>query len=82
VRNNRGELIPLSQLVKMEETRGMIEVSRPHGRERAISVFAKSKPGSRNKKRWQAVEDTAKKGSATGLSSGSAGARRPSPKVS
>ncbi|MGE3973926.1 MAG: efflux RND transporter permease subunit [Bdellovibrionales bacterium] len=44
VRNNRGELIPLSSIVKIEEKTSLQSVSRKN-RERAISVYSNLKPG-------------------------------------
>jgi hydrophobe/amphiphile efflux-1 (HAE1) family protein len=45
VRNNRGELVPLSEVVTIEERPSLQAISR-QGRERAISVFANVAPGS------------------------------------
>ncbi|MGZ3682819.1 MAG: efflux RND transporter permease subunit [Bdellovibrionota bacterium] len=60
VRNNRDELVPLSKLVRVEETREMIEVSR-RNRERAISVFANVKAGESQQNALAAVETVAKR---------------------
>lgn len=60
VRNNLGELVPLSQLVKVEETSAMIEVSRAN-RERAITVYANVKAGQSQQKALDAVQTVAAK---------------------
>jgi multidrug efflux pump subunit AcrB len=39
VRNNRGELIPLSEVVTIEETKSLLTITR-YNRERAISIYA------------------------------------------
>ncbi|MBI4239060.1 MAG: efflux RND transporter permease subunit [Deltaproteobacteria bacterium] len=44
VRNNRGELIPLADVVRLEERSTLRSISR-RNRERAISVFANVAPG-------------------------------------
>ena len=44
VRNNRGELIPLSEVTKIEETKGLLSVTR-EDRSRAISVYGNLAPG-------------------------------------
>jgi HAE1 family hydrophobic/amphiphilic exporter-1 len=60
VRNNRGELVSLADLVTMEETSGMVSIWRTN-RERAITVYANVKAGESQQKALQAVEDTAKR---------------------
>ncbi len=44
VRNNRGELIPLSEVVQIRETRSLAQINR-NDRERAIKIFANVKAG-------------------------------------
>jgi len=44
VRNNRGELIPLSEVVHIRETRSLAQINR-NDRERAIKIFANVKAG-------------------------------------
>ncbi len=44
MRNVHGEMVPLSELVKMEEKSGLLTIGR-YNRERAINVFANIKPG-------------------------------------
>jgi HAE1 family hydrophobic/amphiphilic exporter-1 len=44
VRNNRGEMVALSDVVKLEEEPTMLTISR-YNRERAISIFANVAPG-------------------------------------
>ncbi len=59
VRNNRGELIRLSEVVKIEQKPSLQAISR-QGRERAISVFANVAPGSSQAKAIEVVEKAAK----------------------
>jgi HAE1 family hydrophobic/amphiphilic exporter-1 len=44
VRNNRGELVRLSDVVSISEKPSLSQINR-HNRERAISIFANMKPG-------------------------------------
>jgi HAE1 family hydrophobic/amphiphilic exporter-1 len=44
VRNNRGELIPLSEVVKITEGKSLVQINR-NDRERAIKIFANVKSG-------------------------------------
>jgi len=60
VRNNRGELVSLADLVTMQETSGMVSIWRTN-RERAITVYANVKAGESQQKALQAVQDTAKR---------------------
>jgi len=60
VRNNRGELIPLSDLVTMEEQESMVSIWRSN-RERSITVYANVKAGESQQKALLAAEDLAKK---------------------
>lgn len=60
VRNNHGELIPLADLVTMEESPAMVSIWRSN-RERSISVYANVKAGESQQKALQAVRDTAKR---------------------
>jgi len=65
VRNNRGELIPLTEVVKINETRALNQISR-NDRERAIRVYANIKGGESQ----AAVLEQAKKIAAEVLPSG------------
>lgn len=60
VRNNIGELVPLSQLVTTRSEKSMLEINR-RDRERAISVYANVKRGGSQQKALQEVEAIAKK---------------------
>jgi len=60
VRNNQGQLVPLSQLVTMEDQSGMVSIWRSN-RERSISVYANVKAGESQQKALQAVGIIAKK---------------------
>jgi hydrophobe/amphiphile efflux-1 (HAE1) family protein len=44
VRNNRGEIIPLSEVVQIKEARALAQINR-NDRERAIKIFANVTPG-------------------------------------
>jgi len=60
VRNNRGELVSLADLVTLEQTSGMVSIWR-NGRQRAITVYANVKAGESQEKALQAVEDVSKR---------------------
>ena len=60
VRNNRGELVPLSDLVTMEEQAGMVSIWRSN-RERSISVYANVKAGQSQQKALNMVGTVAKR---------------------
>ena len=60
VRNNRGELIPLSDLVRIEEKTSMVEINRRE-RERAITVYANVKSGQSQQKALLAAEEVSKR---------------------
>jgi len=60
VRNNRGELIPLSDLVTMEEKESMVSIWRSN-RERSITIYANVKAGESQQKALLAAQDLAKK---------------------
>ena len=60
VRNNRGELTPLSNLVTMEEKKSMMEIWRSN-RERSITVYANVKAGESQQKALLAAQDVAKR---------------------
>jgi hydrophobe/amphiphile efflux-1 (HAE1) family protein len=60
VRNNRGELIPLSEVVRIVEKPTLQSISRKN-RERAISVFANITPGKSQEKALEAVQLLAQK---------------------
>jgi hydrophobe/amphiphile efflux-1 (HAE1) family protein len=59
VRNNHGELIPLSNLVTMEEKASMVSISRSN-RERSITIYANVKGGQSQQKALNAAENIAK----------------------
>lgn len=60
VRNNRGELVPLSDLVTMEEKKSMVAIWRSN-RERSITVYANVKAGESQQKALLAAQDVAKR---------------------
>ena len=60
VRNNRGELIALSELVTFKEEEAMVAIWRSD-RERAISVYANVKAGASQQKALEAVQTVAKR---------------------
>ncbi len=60
VRNNRGEMTRLSDVVRIEEKSSMVEINRTE-RERAITVFANVKSGESQQKAIQAAQDIAKR---------------------
>jgi hydrophobe/amphiphile efflux-1 (HAE1) family protein len=59
LRNNHGEMVPLSELVKLEEKGSLLTISR-YNRERAITIFANLAPGVSQDKAMDFVEKTAK----------------------
>jgi len=60
VRNNVGELIPLSEMVTMEERSSMVAIWRSQ-RERSISVYANVKAGGSQQSALQAAEKIARR---------------------
>jgi len=60
VRNNRGELTRLSNLVTMEEKKSMVSIWRSN-RERSITVYANVKAGESQQKALQTAQDIAKR---------------------
>ena len=60
VRNNRGELTTLSNLVTMEEKQSMVEICRSN-RERSITVYANVKAGESQQKALLAAQGFAKR---------------------
>jgi len=60
VRNNRGELTPLSNLVTMEEKESMVSIWRSN-RERSITVYANVKSGESQQKVLLTAQDIAKR---------------------
>jgi len=60
VRNNRGELITISDLVNLKETKSLQAISR-QDRERAITVFANVSESSSQAKSLETVQGLAKK---------------------
>ncbi len=60
VRNNRGELTRLSNLVNIKEKQSMVEIWRSN-RERSITVYANVKAGESQQKALQATQDIAKR---------------------
>jgi hydrophobe/amphiphile efflux-1 (HAE1) family protein len=59
VRNNRGELIPLSEVVRIQERSSYAQISR-YNRERAIKVFANVKTGASQGTALAAAQQIAK----------------------
>ncbi|MBF0490071.1 MAG: efflux RND transporter permease subunit [Candidatus Omnitrophica bacterium] len=60
VRNNRGELVPLSELVNMEEKKAMVSIWRSN-RERSITIYANVKTGESQQKALESALDIAKR---------------------
>ncbi|MBF0619351.1 MAG: efflux RND transporter permease subunit [Candidatus Omnitrophica bacterium] len=60
VRNNRGELVPLSCLVTMEKKKSMVSIFRSN-RERSITVYANVKAGESQQKAMLAAQDIARR---------------------
>lgn len=60
VRNNRGESVPLSELVTMTEKKSMTSVWRSN-RERAITIYANVKSGASQQKALQAAQDISRR---------------------
>jgi HAE1 family hydrophobic/amphiphilic exporter-1 len=60
VRNNRGELVPLSDLVTLEEKESMVSIWRSN-RERSITVYANVKDGKSQQAALVAAQDLAKR---------------------
>ncbi len=60
VRNNRGELVPLSSLVTFENKQGMVAIWRSN-RERSITVYANVKAGESQQGALQAAQEIAKR---------------------
>ena len=60
VRNNRGELVPLSSLVVMEKKKSMVSIWRSN-RERSITIYANVKPGESQQKALLAAQDIARR---------------------
>lgn len=59
IRNNRGELTPLSNVVSMKEEESMVSIWRS-SRERSITVYANVKAGESQQKALLAVQDLAR----------------------
>ena len=59
VRNNRGELIPISSVVKLEELMSLQGISRQN-RQRAITVFANVAPGASQAKAIEEIQRLSK----------------------
>jgi len=60
VRNNRGELTPLSNLITMKEKQSMVSIWRSN-RERSITVYANVKAGESQQKALLAAQNIAKR---------------------
>ncbi len=58
VRNNRGELIPMSEVVQLREKPSLAQINR-YNRERAIKIWANVKGGASQEKALQAVQEVA-----------------------
>lgn len=59
VRNTHGEMVPLSELVKLEEKDSLLTINR-FNRERAISIYANMKPGVSQDEVTEWIQKTAK----------------------
>ena len=59
VRNNRGELVPISSVVKLEERMSLQGISRQN-RQRAITVFANVAPGASQAKAIEEIQRLSK----------------------
>jgi hydrophobe/amphiphile efflux-1 (HAE1) family protein len=59
VRNNRGELVPISSVVKLEERMSLQGISRQN-RQRAITVFANVAPGASQSKAIEEIQRLSK----------------------
>ncbi len=59
IRNTHGEMIPLSEVVTLEEKSTLLTINR-YNRERAVTVFANIAPGKSQADAMQWVEKTAK----------------------
>jgi hydrophobe/amphiphile efflux-1 (HAE1) family protein len=59
VRNNRGELIPLSEVVQLTERPSLSQINR-YNRERSIKIWANVKTGQSQEKALQAAQDVAR----------------------
>ena len=60
VRNNRGEMITLANVVTMDEKKSMVSIWRSN-RERSITVYANVKAGESQQKAMMAAQDIAKR---------------------
>jgi HAE1 family hydrophobic/amphiphilic exporter-1 len=60
VRNNRGELVPLSQVVSVSEGKAMSEINRSE-RERSVTVYANVRSGSSQEAALGKVEEIARR---------------------
>jgi hydrophobe/amphiphile efflux-1 (HAE1) family protein len=60
VRNNHGELIPLANLITMEEKQAMVSISRSN-RERSITIYANVKAGQSQQKALLAAQEIGKR---------------------
>jgi hydrophobe/amphiphile efflux-1 (HAE1) family protein len=60
VRNNRGELVRLSDVAHVQQKSSMVEINRLN-RERAVTTYANVKTGGSQQKALQAVEDIGKR---------------------
>jgi HAE1 family hydrophobic/amphiphilic exporter-1 len=60
LRNNVGEIVPLSDLVTIENKSAMLEISR-RNRERAITVYGNIKSGQSQQEALKAVQDISKR---------------------
>jgi HAE1 family hydrophobic/amphiphilic exporter-1 len=58
VRNNRGELIPLSDVVQIREAKSLVQINR-NERERAIKIFANVLPGKSQKEALTSAQQIA-----------------------
>jgi HAE1 family hydrophobic/amphiphilic exporter-1 len=59
VRNNRGELVRLSEVVQVREGKALAQINR-HDRERSIKIFANVKPGKSQQEALAKAQEVAK----------------------
>jgi hydrophobe/amphiphile efflux-1 (HAE1) family protein len=75
VRNNKGELVRVSDVVKIEETKSLQSITRM-SRERAITIFANPAPGASQEIALKKAEDIARKVLPEGYSVGFSGSAK------
>ena len=75
VRNNKGELVRVSDVVKIEETKSLQSITRM-SRERAITIFANPAPGASQEIALKKAEEIARKVLPEGYSVGFSGSAK------